>query len=174
MAINFTGDPFYRERQCSMKGCFVFLAIVVLVLSACAAPGSAAAKPPIEVRDAWVRAAAAGGGMAAMSDTSSNSALYLVIKNNGKVSDTLVKAESDAAGMVQIHLGQVDANGVASMHQVEGIEIPAGGTVELKPGSYHIMLMGLKRGLNEGETVSFTLTFKHAGALAVTATVKAP
>lgn len=79
------------------------------------------------------------------------------IQNHGDSSDMLLKVESDVAKMVQIHLSEVDANGVSSMHEVDGIEIPAGGSAELKSGGYHVMLMGLNRELKEGETTTFTL-----------------
>ena len=74
--------------------------------------------------------------------------------------------------MAQVHLTEVDASGVSSMHEVDAVEIPAGGSVEFKTGGYHVMLMGLK--LNVGSTAHFTLYFKNAGAVVVDAPIKAP
>ena len=65
-------------------------------------------------------------------------------------------------------------SGVSSMHEVDGVEIPAGGTAELKSGSYHVMLMGLKRDIKPGDKVIFTLSFKNAGTMTIEAPVKTP
>ena len=105
---------------------------------------------------------------------SSPTALFMTIHNNARTADTLLKVESDIAEMVQIHLSEIDASGVSSMHEVDGVEIPAGGTAELKPGSYHVMLMGLKRDIKPGDKVAFTLTFKNAGTMTIEAPVKTP
>jgi copper(I)-binding protein len=69
---------------------------------------------------------------------------------------------------------EIDANGVSSMHEVDGVDIPAGGSAELKPGSYHVMLIGLQRDLKEGDLVTVTLTFQNGGQIAVEAPVKTP
>ena len=58
------------------------------------------------------------------------------------------------------------------MQPVARLEIPAGGSVELKPGSYHIMLIGLKQDLKAGDTIEITLTFEKAGEVKVTAEVR--
>jgi copper(I)-binding protein len=61
------------------------------------------------------------------------------------------------------------------MRQVEGgIDIPANGQVELKPGGFHVMLIGLTRDLNVGDSVQLTLTFEKAGQIPVTAQVRQP
>ena len=62
--------------------------------------------------------------------------------------------------------------GMVGMQPIERLEIPAGATVELKPGSYHIMLIGLKQELKAGETIEITLTFEKAGDVKVTAEVR--
>ncbi|MEP7134636.1 MAG: copper chaperone PCu(A)C [Chloroflexota bacterium] len=150
-----------------MKLYFSLFGILVFafILSACASPTPAVQTSSIEVTNAWVRAS---GGM----DSMSTAALFMNIQNNGAAADTLLKVNSDVADMAQVHLSEMDANGVASMHEVEGVEIPAGGSVELKSGSYHVMLMGLTRDLKAGDTVTFTLTFKNAGAITIEAQTK--
>ena len=67
----------------------------------------------------------------------------------------------------------VDGNGVMTMRPVEAIEIPAGGTAELKPGGFHIMFLDLKMGAVEGERFKGTLTFEKAGTVEVEFAVEA-
>ncbi|WP_378946819.1 copper chaperone PCu(A)C [Mesorhizobium sp. ANAO-SY3R2] len=113
----------------------------------------------LEIGHPWSRATPAGAKVAAG---------YLTIKNNGSKADRLVSVQSDISDKAEIHEMGVDANGVMKMRQVTGgVEIPAGGEVALKPGSYHIMFMGLKAPKNEGETFAGTLTFEKAGTVTV-------
>ena len=65
-----------------------------------------------------------------------------------------------------------EGGGMMQMQEVESIEIPAGETVVLEPGGFHIMLLDLKRELTPGETVEVTLTFETAGEQTVTAEVR--
>jgi periplasmic copper chaperone A len=65
-------------------------------------------------------------------------------------------------------------NGVMQMRELGGgLSIPAGGSVVLKPGSYHVMLIGLKKPLTAGETFPLTLTFEKAGNVSITVPVQA-
>ena len=65
-------------------------------------------------------------------------------------------------------------NGTMQMRELAGgLPIPADGTAVLKPGSYHVMLIGLKKPLKEGETFPLTLTFEKAGKITVDVPVKA-
>jgi copper(I)-binding protein len=74
----------------------------------------------------------------------------------------LVEARSPAAGVVEIHEMTMQ-NNVMRMRAVQALALPAGSTVELKPGGYHMMLMDLKRQLREGEVVPVTLIVESAG-----------
>ncbi|WP_322796886.1 copper chaperone PCu(A)C [Tepidiforma sp.] len=116
----------------------------------------------LTVIDPWVRAAPATDVTAA----------YLTIKSSG-AADTLVSVSSPIAGMVQLH--EVVTEGSTSKMQEKpgGFPVPANGSVELKPGGYHIMLMNLKQRPKEGETVELTLKFEKAGELKIAAPVKA-
>ena len=63
-------------------------------------------------------------------------------------------------------LSSTTIDGVMQMRElVDGLPIPAGETVTLMPGGYHVMLMDLKRPLKQGETVTVTLRFEKAGAV---------
>jgi len=92
---------------------------------------------------------------------------YLTITNHGGAPDRLVSVVSDISGKAEVHEMAVK-DGVMTMHPVEGgLEIPAGGKVELKPGGYHLMLMDLKHLTKEGEMFPATLTFEKAGSVTV-------
>jgi periplasmic copper chaperone A len=91
---------------------------------------------------------------------------YLTIKNNGASADRLTGVTADFA-TVQVHQMKMK-NGVMEMRQVAGgLEIPAHKTVALAPNGYHLMFMHLKHPLVKGEPVKATLTFAHAGQVAV-------
>jgi copper(I)-binding protein len=117
----------------------------------------------LEIGQPWARAtppsAPAGGG-------------FLTIKNTGSAADRLVAASSPAADMVQVHEMKMDGN-VMRMREVEkGLEIPAGGSVTLAPGGYHLMMMGLKGPLKQGTSVPVTLVFEKAGKIDVQLSVE--
>ena len=134
----------------------------------------------ITVDQAWARPAPAmaGGmgqgmsdGMGQGMDAAGTSAAYMLITNNGAEADRLTGASTLAAASAEIH-EIVDDNGVMKMQPLaDGLEIPAGGTVELTPGGYHVMLLGLKDDLTEGETFDLILTFEKAGDVEVTLVV---
>jgi copper(I)-binding protein len=97
---------------------------------------------------------------------------YLVIKNNGHDPDKLTGGSADFADHVEVHEVAVD-NGVTTMRPLEnGLDIKPGASVELKPGSYHLMFTELKHPLKKGEHVRVTLTFEKAGSLPVEFTVQ--
>lgn len=97
---------------------------------------------------------------------------FLKVTNNGKETDTLIGGTVDFSEAVEIHeMPMVD--GVMQMRQLEdGLEIPPGETVELKPGGYHIMFIKLSEQMIEGEKHKATLTFKNAGDVEVEFVVK--
>jgi periplasmic copper chaperone A len=92
---------------------------------------------------------------------------FLTIVNTGTEDDRLVSATAGIARETQIHEMAMDGD-VMKMRQLpDGIAIPAGATVTLEPGGYHIMFMGLNGAFIEGETVPVTLTFENAGEVVV-------
>ena len=111
----------------------------------------AATAGALSIQHAWVRAAIAGG----------NGAAYAQIANSG-AADRLIAVKGDIAPAIEIHeMTMVD--GVMQMRRVDGLDIPAGGAAELKPGGYHVMMIGLTRDLKAGESVTLTFVFEHAG-----------
>lgn len=98
-------------------------------------------------------------------------AMYMTIRNPTDTPDRLIKAESNVSAVVELHNMAVK-DGVMTMYPVEAIEIPAKGAAELKPGSFHVMLIGLNRDLVAGETMSVTLTFEQAGEVTLQAPIR--
>lgn len=99
---------------------------------------------------------------------------FLTIENTGTQADRLLSATSTVAGDTQVHEMAMDGD-VMKMRQLkDGLEIPAGATVMLAPGGFHLMFMGLKQAFVQGETVAVTLAFEKAGAVEVTLPVAAP
>jgi copper(I)-binding protein len=153
-----------KNKEYIMKKFLMVTLALVFFLSACGTSAPVAAqKGGIEITAPFANAAAAGD----------NSAAYMSIKNTGAEADTLLKATCDAAMMVQVMETKIEG-GVMSMAEVPGIDLPAGGSVELKSGSYHIMLMNLKQELKEGTSISITLEFAKAGKVTLEVPVKAP
>ena len=110
-----------------------------------------------QVSGAWARPGAAG----------ENSAAYFTINNPTPNPDHLIGASSSIAGEAQLHLSEVDANGVARMHHQEAVEIPAGWQVTFAPGGLHVMLIGLHQDLEPGDVFTLTLEFENAGSVDV-------
>lgn len=93
---------------------------------------------------------------------------FVTIINNGTEDDTLVAAKADIAGMVQVHEMAMDGDVMRMRELADGLPIPAGETVTLKPGGYHIMFMKLNGPLVAGEAVDVTLSFEKAGDVQLT------
>jgi len=92
---------------------------------------------------------------------------FLKITNTGTTPDRLVSARSPAAKSIEIHEMKMDGN-VMRMRALEGgLEIPAGATVTLAPGGYHLMMIGLTAPLKDDTKVPLTLTFEKAGSVDV-------
>jgi copper(I)-binding protein len=112
----------------------------------------------LQISDAWTReippAAQTGGA-------------YLTIANTGLESDVLLGGSADFADLIEIHNMTME-NGVMSMFPLQdGLIIPAGAAVELKPGGLHVMMMGVNASFKKGDMVSIDLTFEKAGTVTV-------
>jgi copper(I)-binding protein len=99
---------------------------------------------------------------------------YLVIVNTGTEADRLIGIETGIAAKAEVHESQVDANGLGTMDHVKKLEIPAGETVSLERGGYHVMLMGLTGKLTEGEMHKAALIFEHAGRVEIEFMIEPP
>ena len=110
----------------------------------------------IVVTRAWTRAAGQNG----------TGAGFLSIANRGSAADRLVGASSPIARVVEIHT-HIREGDILRMRPVAAIDLPPGGTVTLQPGGFHLMLIGLKEPLIQGQSVPLTLRFERAGELQV-------
>jgi len=104
----------------------------------------------IDVKDAWVRTAVPG-------QSGTGAFMSITAKDGAK----LVAASSPVAGVAEVHEMRMDGD-VMRMRAVPVLDLPAGKTVQLKPGGYHLMLMELKQALPKGSTVPLTLTLRDA------------
>lgn len=133
---------------------FLRLLIPATVLLAPGADARNTSASTLKIQGAWTRptppgAPAAGG--------------YMRIVNRGRTADRLVAASSPAVARVEIHEMSF-AGGIMRMRPLpRGLEVPAGGSAELAPGGYHLMLIGLGRPFRTGGTVPVTLRFATAG-----------
>ena len=109
------------------------------------------------------------------SPNAQSGAIFMVIENHRAFDDRLIGAETDAAQRVDLHTHAEDAAGVMRMIELEdGILIPTDDEHALARGGDHIMLLGLTRPLNEGDTIGLTLRFELSGELEVEVPVGAP
>lgn len=99
---------------------------------------------------------------------------FLSIANKGSVDDRLVAASSPLAERIELHGIRVVGADIEMRPLANGVAIPAGGTMALKPRGYHLLLMGVKEPLAKGSTLPVTLTFEKAGAVAVDFAVEEP
>jgi len=119
----------------------------------------------LKISDVWSRTSPS---------EASNGVVYLTVKNTGSGANAIVgaKVPSSIAMETQIHETKVDANGTMAMSAVDQIDLPAGKTVKLRPGGYHIMLMELANPLKKGQTFKVTLQFESGKNQTVKATVR--
>lgn len=97
---------------------------------------------------------------------------YLKIDNAGGAADRLVAASADVSRTVELHTMKLEGD-VMRMRQIDAIDVPAGQTVELKPGGMHLMFIGLKAPLKAGDSFPVKLRFEKAGERVVEVKVEA-
>ena len=142
-----------------VKG-FVCSVLLAVLLASCAAPAA------VSVESAWGRLSPAIPGAGGM---------YMVIKNSGGTPDRLMSAKSPACGKAEVHEMVKKADGTMGMNLIEKpLEIPAGGQVELKVGSYHVMCMMMKGDLfKPGNKIDLTLVFEKSGEKTISTEIRA-
>ena len=156
--------PGLGRRRFTTTPAVIALCVLLGVLAGCTGAATPTATGTISANGAWIRVAPT---------TDTPTAAYLVIANSGSQPDALLGVTSTAATTIEIHETSMDSGGMAGMHPVERIEVPAGGTARLEPGGFHLMVMGLKNPLAAGGKVDLDLLFEHAGHVVVQADVRA-
>ena len=135
----------------------ILAAAILLLLAASPALAKSYNLRTLEVADPWTRPAPAGGTAVG----------YMVLTNHGKTPLSLLSAHTALAKTVSLHQTRVAA-GVASMAVVpRGIVIPPGQTVAVAPGGYHLMLEGVAKALNPGDSAPLVLVFSGGQKLRV-------
>jgi periplasmic copper chaperone A len=141
---------------------------LVVTLAACDVFLAGGAK--IKTEQVWARPsmAARDGG------TGIVSGVFMKVMNDGNTADRLIGGKTDVAEVVEIHETVMEGE-IAKMQKLpNGLEIPAGGSVMLKPGSYHVMLINLKQDLKVGDKFKVELQFDKSSPIVVEAEVKDP
>ena len=138
----------------------IAISLIVISLSACQ---SAPEGPQIEVSGVWGRPSPMTAG---------NGATYLLIENTGSEDDRLISATSDVSEVVELHDMTMDDGVMKMFHVEEGYVIPAGGSVELKPGGKHVMFIGLHDKLEVGQIVTVELEFEKSGKMTVESEIR--
>ena len=135
--------------------------LLISTLLAVSASAWAQAPAPVDVKDAWVRATVA-------QQKSTGAFMQLTARADARV----VEARSPIASVTQIHEMAMEKD-VMRMREVKGLPLPAGQTVELKPGGYHVMLLDLKGQVKAGDVVPLTLVLEGKDGQRSTLEVKA-
>jgi len=115
----------------------------------------------VTVKNAWVRATPGAAKV---------SAGYAVMVNGGKLDDVLLGVRTPLANVSHLH-SSAGADGVMRMESVDELLVPAGKEVVLRPGDYHVMMMGLQKPLRVGDDIPLTFSFKNQGDVTVSARV---
>jgi copper(I)-binding protein len=139
------------------KFLFTAAALAVFGMSTSGAPVAKAADR-MAVERAWTRATP---------PSAKTASAYLVLRNVGSSDDRLLRIESQVAETIEVHSMTMDG-GIMRMRRLDApLTVPASGEVRLDPGGLHLMMMGLKTPLREGERVKLDLVFERAGQVVV-------
>lgn len=143
----------------------VFLMTVLCTAATFAVATPVLAQTPVlTAHDAWAREPMGGRKM---------TGVFVVVENAGATPRAIVSASTDAAEKVELHEMKNDG-GMMRMSPVKQIDVPARGKVELKPGSFHVMLFGIKGTPAAGDTMQLTLTFDDGTKITTPAQFRRP
>lgn len=110
-----------------------------------------------------------------LAGVANGAAYFASLENTGSAADRLVRVSTPAAARVEMHTMAVDAQGVMRMREVDAIELAPKAKLTMRAGNgYHLMLIGLKGPLKEGDSFPMTLQFERAGAVEVKVVVDRP
>jgi copper(I)-binding protein len=140
----------------------LIITLLLAVYVGSAAHGQTSAANTIVVEQPWARATPGGA---------KTGAAYMTLINNGRSVDRLLGATTPLADKVQFHK-ETEDDGVSRMRQVQSMELEPGAKIIFKPGELHVMIVGLKQPLTEGQTFPLTLQFEKASNIEVTVPIE--
>lgn len=150
-------------RRGALKTIFCLALTVLIVAGTDPDPSHAGDQHKIHVTDAWARVTL--GKIA-------NSAAYFSIENGGTSDDRLIDARGEISDKIELHTHIRDGDVMRMRRLDAGVGVPAGKSVAFAPGGHHVMLIGVKSPLKEGNTIALTLVFEKAGVIVVDVPVK--
>lgn len=150
-----------RRGALKTIGTLALTALIVATINP--KPSLADDQHKIGITDAWARVTL--GNIA-------NSAAYFSIENGGKSDDRLIDARGDISKKIELHTHIRDGDVMRMRRLDTGVAVPAGKSVAFAPGGHHVMLIGVKSPLKEGNTIALTLVFEKAGTIVVNVPVK--
>jgi periplasmic copper chaperone A len=151
-----------RTSRATITRALVLLALGTLVLGGCNR-GSAARATTFELHDAWVRAAP---------DSGSTTAAYIRFVNGSPDTVVVSHFESDDARLVELHRSSVDSSGAAHMAMQDALVIAPNHNLVMKPGGYHLMLIGTTRSLPAGKLVRIVMYLSNGSIVSTSARVR--
>lgn len=140
---------------------FFLVGLAVFLGAATHAQAQSQTTSSISIDHPWARATPAG---------TKTGAAYVTLANHGETADRLIRASTPFADKVQFHM-EVEQNGVMRMRELFAVDIGPGTGFTFKPGGAHMMLVGLKQPLKEGQLLPLTLEFEKAGKIDVQAPI---
>jgi periplasmic copper chaperone A len=158
LSVQVNPRPFraLKQKAKTMKRIAILLSAAVLGLSTAVVSAEDYKLGSLEIEHPYARAtppnAPVSGG-------------YMIIRNSGGEADRLISGEASFAERVEIHEMAMDGEVMKMRQLADGLEIPAGGEVVLKPGGYHVMFIGIDSQFKDGETRNVKLTFEKAGSI---------
>jgi len=145
-----------------MKWLLFLAAALLLALSLSNQTHAQTSTNTITVEQAWARATPRGA---------LTGAAYMMLINKGASADRLLSATTPVADQIQFHK-QTEDNGMSRMREIHSVELSPGGKTIFKPGDMHMMIVGIKQPLKEGQTFPLTLQFEKAGKIDVTVPIE--
>ncbi|GMT49826.1 MAG: hypothetical protein IEMM0008_1365 [bacterium] len=145
-----------------MKTAFSIIFIMTFFVGISCQSNTSQGNGKIIIKDPWIKEASTSQKM---------SGGYMTLENTNSQSDKLLSIQSDVCEVIELHKMTYE-NDIMKMRRVSDIEVPANGSVQLKQGGFHLMLISLKKDLKAGDKITLTLNFKNAGKQSITVPVK--
>lgn len=141
----------------------VSLSACLLLFAGCSHRSASPRPTTFELNDAWIRPA---------SDTAATTAAYVQLVNGTSTPITVSRFSSNVARVVELHQTSIDSQGESHMAMRDSVVIAAGDTLAMKPGGYHLMLIGTSRPLPVGTVGRLAMQLSDGSIVATSARVR--